>query len=175
MSKLEQKNAIVWFTGQPGSGKTTLAREFIDKLCYEYSNPDSSRTRFIHIDGDEIRMVLATNDSTDYGRSGRVKNIQFAIDTSIFLVSKGFVPVVSLVSPYRYLREQLKIIGKGTHYKKEQPRFEVLEVYCHTTEIRGKEKYFSDEYEPPLQNFLDMDTTDKTIEECVDEILDVYR
>ena len=119
-------------------------------------------------------MVLATNDPTDYGRSGREKNIHFAINTSIFLVSKGFIPVVSLVSPYRWMREGLKGIGKGIHYKKEQPRFKVLEVYCHTTEKRGKEKYFVDEYEPPLTNFLDMNT-DKPIKECLDEILSIYR
>ena len=39
----------------------------------------------------------------------------------------------------------------------------------------GEEKYFVEEYEPPLSTFLDMDTTNKTEEECVDEILNVYR
>ena len=164
---------VIWFTGQPGSGKTTLAERFIDDKLIGFMK--INHRNIIHIDGDEIRMVLATNDPTDYGRSGREKNIHFAINTSIFLVSKGFIPVVSLVSPYRWMREGLKGIGKGIHYKKEQPLFKVLEVYCHTTEIRGKEKYFSDEYEPPLQNFLDMDTTNRTIEECTDEVLDVYR
>ena len=45
----------------------------------------------------------------------------------------------------------------------------------HTNETRGREKYFVEEYEPPLSTFLDMDTTNKTEEECVDEILNVYR
>jgi hypothetical protein len=67
------------------------------------------------------------------------------------------------------------MIGKGTHYSKVQPIFKVLEVYCHTSEIRGKEKYFVEDYQAPLTDFTDMDTTNKTIEECIDEILDVYR
>jgi len=75
---------------------------------------------------------------------------------------KGFIVIVSLVSPYRDQREELKMERN------------VAEFYLHTTEIRGKEDYFVDDYEPPLHNFVDMDT-DKTIEECVDEILDVYR
>ncbi len=30
-----------------------------------------------------------------------------------------------------------------------------------------------DNYEPPTENFIDMDTTDKSVKECVDEILNV--
>ena len=79
-----------------------------------------------------------------------------------------------MVSPYRWLREGLKGAGKGVHWRGSQPKFKVLEVYCHTTEIRGKEDYFVEDYEPPFTNFLDMNT-DKPIKECLDEILSVYR
>ena len=41
--------------------------------------------------------------------------------------------------------------------------------------MRGKEKYFVEDYQEPLTDFLDMDTTNRTIEECVNEILTVYR
>ena len=164
---------IVWFTGQPGSGKTTLAERFInDKLIGFMKMP---HWEIVHLDGDDVRKTLARNDVEDYSRDGRIKNIRWAVDTAVFLFSKGYLPVVSLVSPYRWLREDLKTIGKGAHYSKLQPRFEVLEVYCHTNETRGREKYFVEEYEPPLSTFLDMDTTNKTEEECVDEILNVYR
>jgi adenylylsulfate kinase-like enzyme len=164
---------VIWFTGQPGSGKTTLAKRFIeDKLInFMKINPRD----IVHIDGDDIRKTLAKQEAEDYSRDGRFKNINWAKDTSVFLVSKGFLSVVSMVSPYRWMREDLKMIGKGIHCSKLQPLFEVLEVYCHTSEIRGKEKYFVDDYQEPLSNFLDMDTTNKTIEECLDEILTVYR
>ena len=157
---------VIWFTGQPGSGKTTLAEELITRL---------NQPNIIHIDGDEIRKTLARTTADDYSQDGRFRNIRWVIDTSVFLVSKGYLPVVSLVSPYRWLREELKTIGKGAHYSKLQPLFKVLEVYCHTTETRGRENYFVDDYQPPLRDFVDMNTTSKTVEECVDEIFDVYR
>ena len=50
----------------------------------------------------------------------------------------------------------------------------IAEFYLHTTELRGREDYFAKGYEPPLHNFTDIDTN-KPIEECVNEIFDVYR
>ena len=164
---------IIWFTGQPGSGKTTLAKKFIDDKLIGFMKVHPYK--IVHIDGDEIRKTLARTSADDYSRDGRFKNIRWAIDTSVFLVSKGFLPVVSMVSPFRWMREDLKSIGKGTHFSKLQPLFKVLEVYCHTTDVRGREKYFVEDYQEPLNNFLDMDTTNKSIEECLDEILTVYR
>ena len=164
---------VIWFTGQPGSGKTTLAERFIqDKLIgFMKMRPKD----IVHIDGDVIRKTLARQEADDYSRDGRFKLINWVKDTSVFLVSKGYLPVISMVSPFRWLREELKLIGKGTHYSKVQPKFIVLEVYCHTSEIRGKEKHFVEDYQKPLTDFTDMDTTNKTIEECIDEIFDVYR
>ena len=84
------------------------------------------------------------------------------MNLAIFMDNKGFTVIVSLVSPYRDQREELKMERNMT------------EFYLHTTEIRGKEDYFVEDYEPPLHNFTDIDT-DKTIEECTDEVLAVYR
>jgi adenylylsulfate kinase len=106
-----------------------------------------------------LRDVL---DNKDYSEKGRRKNIQFAIDMTKVLDDKGFIVIVSLVSPYRDMREKLK------------SNRNIAEFYLHTTDIRGKEDYFVEEYEQPIQNYVNINT-DKPIEECVDEILDVYR
>jgi adenylylsulfate kinase-like enzyme len=66
---------IVWFTGQPGSGKTTLAERFIkDKLLwFMRMNPKN----IIHIDGDDLREIV---DNKDYSEEGRRENIKLAMN-----------------------------------------------------------------------------------------------
>ena len=148
---------VLWFSGQPGSGKTTLTNKFIeDKLIGFMKIP---HWKIVHIDGDDLRDVL---DNKDYSEKGRRKNIQFAIDMAKVMDDKGYLVLVSLVSPYRDMREKLK------------SNRNITEFYLHTTDIRGKEDYFVEDYEPPLHNFTDIDTN-KPIEECINEILDVYR
>ena len=148
---------VLWFTGQPGSGKTTLTNRFIDDKLIGFMKIHP--VRIVHIDGDDLRDLT---DNKNYSEDGRRKNIELAQHMARVLDNKGFTVVVSLVSPYRDQREELKMERN------------VAEFYLHTTEIRGKEDYFVDNYEPPLHNFTDIDT-DKTIEECTDEVLDVYR
>ena len=80
-----------------------------------------------------------------------------------YLINKQQLPVISLVSPYRELREEFK------------SKYKVLEVYLHTSEIRGRENYFVKDYEKPLDNFLELDTTHQTEQESLNEILNVYR
>jgi hypothetical protein len=46
-----------------------------------------------------------------------------------------------------------------------------LEIYVHTAEKRGREKFFAEAYEPPLENFVDIDTTNVGVDECVQRIL----
>ena len=58
--------------------------------------------------------------------------------------------VVSLVAPYRWLREEFKE-KIGLH--------EFQEFYVHTTEKRERDRYKSKDYEQPQVNFIDVDTT----------------
>jgi adenylylsulfate kinase len=134
--------AIYLFTGQPGSGKTTLAKKLQMWLQTDKKN---WRKSVFHIDGDQLRKLFPNKD---YSKEGRYKNINKAFDIAKYLDSCGNDVVISLVSPYRELREELK-----SHCK-------VQEIYCHTKKIRGREDKFALDYEPPTEFFVDLDTSD---------------
>ena len=135
---------ILWFTGQPGSGKTTLCKELQNRVF-------CTSKKTIHLDGDDLRDIL---NNKDYSEKGRRKNIQFAINMAKVMDNKGYLVLVSLVSPYRDLR-----IGKV--------------FYLHSKRDIRKQ-YHVENYEPPIENFTKINT-DKPIGDCVSEILDVCR
>ena len=146
---------IIWLTGQPGSGKTTLANELLAFFKEQYSHQ-----KIINIDGDDLRLI---NKNQDYSKEGRIKNISTAISIMRFLANKDYLCIVSIVAPYRFLRDELK------------NDFKFLEVYLHTSEVRGRENFFAKDYEVPIGEHLAIDTGLKTIEESKNEILNVYR
>ena len=133
---------IYLFTGQPGSGKTTLGKKLQIWLQTDKKN---WRKSVFHIDGDQLRELFPNKD---YSKEGRERNIQKAFDIAKYLDSNGTDVVISLVSPYREMREALKSECK------------VQEIYCHTKKIRGREDFFALDYEKPIQFFIDLDTSD---------------
>ena len=107
---------------------------------------DVTNKKVFHIDGDEIRLLFK---NINYGREGREENIKRAQDISKFSHSQGCDVIVSLVTPYKEIRENFKTdIGD-----------EIVEIYVHTTDIRGREHFHSEEYERPTENYIDVDTT----------------
>tara|TARA_B100000902_G_C27263905_1_gene892386 strand:+ start:340 stop:813 length:474 start_codon:yes stop_codon:yes gene_type:complete len=147
---------IIWLTGQPASGKTTLANSLINQLSNE-----KPELKIINLDGDDLRLI---NKNKDYSKEGRIKNISTAISIARFLANKNYICILSIVAPYRFLRDELKT------------EFDFLEIYLHTTEIRGRENFFAKDYEVPIdKKTLKLDTGKLTIKECTNEILNVYR
>ena len=138
---------IYWFTGQPGHGKTVLASAFKQKL-----------DNVFHVDGDDLREIF---DNKDYSETGRRKNIELAQHLSHFLHNKGQNVVVSLVSPYKDQRDMFK----------EKMGDNIKEIYIHTTEIRGRENFHVENYQQPTENYLDIDTTNTSVEECLNQII----
>lgn len=137
---------IYWFTGQPGAGKTTMAKELITYL----NNP-----KVVHIDGDDLRDIFKNKD---YSENGRRKNIERAQDIARFMNEKGYTVIVSLVSPYKDQRET---------FKKEN---NVIEILVKTDEIRGREGFHVKEYDPPTDDYIELDTTNKRIDESFIEL-----
>jgi bifunctional enzyme CysN/CysC len=147
-----KEKKIYWFTGQPGAGKTVLSLRLKDYLEQEYGQ------EVFHIDGDELRMLYK---NLNYGREGREENIKRAQDIAKFIHAQGYDVIVSLVAPYKELRDKFK----------EGLKSGLVEFYVHTTDIRGREHFHTDEYEQPTENYTDIDTTKIDIEESLKQII----
>ena len=138
---------IYWFTGQPCAGKTTLA----DLLKKE--KPGAFR-----IDGDDMRELFSNKD---YSARGRIDNVGTAQRIAHYLHNQGRDVIVSLVSPYVDQREEFKtLLGDN-----------IKEIYVHTTEPRERDHFKAIAYTPPLENYIDIDTTKDSIKESFEKIL----
>ena len=145
---------IINLIGQPGSGKSVQSQMLETYFKYEMEED------VIIIDGDYIRDIF---DIKDYSVRGRMQNIKRAYDIAYFLHTKGYVVIIAMVSPFRFLREDLqKKVGN-----------EYYQFYLHTTDVRGREEYHFDAFEIPPTNHID--TTNKTIKETYEEIRTLYR
>lgn len=132
---------IYWFTGQPAHGKTTLSQFLYHHLCYKYGIENV----FV-IDGDDIRKLF---ENTDYTIRGRMTNVTTAQKIAEYLNNKDKHVIVAIVSPYIEQREEFKKKIGNT----------IIEIYVHTNEIRGREKYAVQYYQKPEENYIDLDTT----------------
>jgi adenylylsulfate kinase-like enzyme len=142
---------IYWFTGQPGAGKTVLAKALQDRLEW-------MRRDVFHIDGDDLRDLI---QNKDYSKEGRIKNIELAQSIAKYLHNKNNDVVVSLVSPYLDIRERFK----------QDMGADIVEIYVHTTDIRGREQFHVSDYEAPTVNFISIDTTGNTDIESFKQLL----
>jgi adenylylsulfate kinase len=144
---------IYLFTGQPHSGKTTLAN-WLRKALLE-SKP--SKEVFI-VDGDDLRKI---NNNQDYSENGRRINIGqgFAIAKYLDEYARYDV-IISMVSPYKDMRDDLK----KTH--------SVIEIYVHTNDVRGREMYHTADYQKPTEDFIEIDTTNVSEFESLNELLE---
>jgi adenylylsulfate kinase-like enzyme len=66
-----------------------------------------------------------------------------------------------LVSPYKEQRDEFKNkMGNS-----------LTEIFVYTSEIRGREKFFVEEYAAPSESFVSVCTDNTSIEDCIELIL----
>lgn len=134
---------IVWLTGQPGAGKTTIA----DALRKE-----GMIVRYV--DDENLQELIP--DVESQSRRHIVDRAQ-AVAAWLDQFTRWEQAIgVSVVAPYRDQREAFKATAN------------VLEVYLHTDEVRSP--VVVEDYEPPTKDFLDIDTGKCTPEEAVEMI-----
>ena len=130
------------FIGQPHSGKTTLAKHL--RTALQIKND----VRLVYmIDGDKLRDLF---QNKDYSEAGRRKNIERAYSIARYLQDLNPFNdiIIAVVSPFLDLREELK---EAT---------DVIEIFVHTQNIRGREKFHVEDFQKPISNYIDIDTTD---------------
>jgi adenylyl-sulfate kinase len=160
---------VVWLTGLPGSGKTTIARDLEQKLR-KLEWPVEV------IDGDEIRQSLSKG--LGFSREDRETHLKRCAYVAKLLSRNGVAVIAALISPYRNVRE---------YARKETTNF--LEVYvkcsvetCAARDPKGLYKKASageikdltgpqDLYEEPLNPDLTVDTEKLNVAESVNTIV----
>lgn len=167
---MRRQGFVVWLTGLPSAGKTTLAR-LLHQALDEVGFPVEV------LDGDEVRQRLTKGLS--FSKEDREENISRIGYVAKLLARVGAVAVVAAISPYRESRDRIRVeIGN------------IVEVYVrcplnvcmqrdgkglYAKALRGEIANFtgvSDPYEPPLNPEVVVETDRESPEESFRKILE---
>jgi adenylylsulfate kinase len=164
-SLLNQKGVVLWFTGLPSSGKSTIANEVAFQL--------HQMGRFSYVlDGDNIRHGL--NKDLGFSPEDREENIRRISEVAHLFADSGAIAITAFVSPYRKDRDfcrQLMSDGRFIEIlvKADLKTCEERDPKgMYKKAIKGEIKEFtgiSAPYEEPLRPEIVLDTDSFSIEE----------
>ena len=170
-SMLKQRGALVWLTGLPSSGKSTIA------YTAEHALVERGRLAYV-LDGDNIRHGL--NKNLGFSAEDRAENIRRIGEVGKLFADVGVVTFASFVSPYRADRDAVRALMDEGDF------FEVFintpVDLCEERDPKGLYKKarsgeipnftgVSDPYEPPESAELVLRTEDTTPQEAALEII----
>ena len=89
----------VWLTGPPASGKTTVARAFLQALARE-------GVRAVHLESDALRAILTP--APTYEPAERDRFYREVGELASLLVSQGFPVVIDATAPRREHRDRAR-------------------------------------------------------------------
>ena len=169
---MKLRPAVIFLTGLSGAGKTTIAKALQKKLKEEGIVP-------VMLDGDEIRNVIQL---TAFDEESRKKhNLNIGYISSLF-EKQGNIVIVSLISPYDDIRNEIRKMCAN-----------FVEVYvatdletCINRDPKGLYKKaqageikdftgISAPYFPPLNPEIIINTSNLTISECSNLILNFIK
>ena len=167
---------VIWLTGLSASGKTTIALQLATKLREHDFKVEL-------LDGDAIRNELSAD--LGFSRQDRREQIRRVVYLCKLLSKNGITCLVSVISPYRDLRNLAR-----EEIRKVSPFIEVF-VKCslescikrdpkglYKKALSGEISNFTglqDPYEEPLSPDVMVNTDSETVEECVDKIISAIK
>ena len=165
-----QKPMTLWFTGLSGSGKSTLSNAVEKRLV-------TMGKHTMLLDGDNVRHGL--NKNLGFKEVDRVENIRRIAEVSKLMNDAGLIAIASFISPYASDRENAKnVIGDGfieIHVSTSLEECERRDTKGLYQKARDGEipnfTGISSPYEEPTNPDIRIDTTNYSIEEATDSIM----
>lgn len=169
------KSAILWFTGLPGSGKSTLSN-----AVEAYLHKQGART-FV-LDGDNIRQGLCSD--IGFSDEDRTENIRRIGEVSKLMMDAGVICMSAFISPFRKDRRIVRDITKAGDF---------IEIFCNADleicEKRDPKGLYkkarsgeiaeftgiSSPYEVPEHPEIILATGIQTVEESVSQVIDYLK
>lgn len=171
---LNGENKVIWFTGFSGAGKSTIAHA-LEKRLYE------KKIASYVLDGDNVRHGLCGN--LGFTLEDRKENIRRVGEACKLMHDAGLYVMACFISPYENERSFVRnLVGRDfveVFVKcsiEECERRDVKGLYKKARE--GQIKNFTgvnDPYEVPEDAELILDTTELSVEECVDKIMEYLK
>ena len=165
-TKLKQRGVLLWLTGLPSSGKSTIA------YTVEHALANRGHLAYV-LDGDNIRFGL--NGNLGFSAEDRTENIRRIGEVGKLFVDGGFLTLASFVSPYSEDRDAVReLMGEGDFV---EIFIDTAVEICEERDPKGLYKKartgeipnftgFSDPYEVPEKPEMIIKTADWTAEEA---------
>ena len=172
-NRLKQHGVLLWFTGLPSSGKSTIA------YTVEHALVNRGLLAYV-LDGDNIRFGL--NKNLGFSAEDRTENIRRIGEVGKLFVDGGFLTLASFVSPYSEDRDAVRDLMEEGDF---------VEIFvdtpvetCEERDPKGLYKKarsgeilnftgVSDPYEAPETAEIVIKTADGTPEEAAVQILSI--